>query len=178
MGYDLYVRILNEAVLEERGEKIEAKQDSVVELKVNAHIPEHYISASAHRMEMYKKISLITCEEDCEDIYDELLDRYGNPPRPVERLLEVALAKAVAEQIGFTKVEARGDTLIFNVGRPDLALWSELFSKYKGMRFAPSGDSVTYRFTGGEPSRAAKSVLTDYYNAYKQEISGGNKNNE
>ena len=175
VGYDLYVKLLNEAVLEEQGVISKKKSEAQIDMKISAHIPEEFIPTSAGRMEMYKKISLITCEEDCEDIYDELLDRYGNPPRPVERLLEVALAKAVAEQIGFTKVEARGDTLIFNVGRPDLALWSELFSKYKGMRFAPSGDSVTYRFTGGEPSRVAKSILTDYYNAYKQEISGGNE---
>ena len=60
--------------------------------------------------------------------------------------------------------------LIITVGRPDLALWSELFSSYKGMRFSPSGDSVTYRFKGAEPSRVARAILLDYYKAYIQEI--------
>jgi len=90
-------------------------------------------------------------------------------PRCVERLLEVAVSKALCEQIGFSKAEARGDTLIFSVGKPNLALWSELFSKYKGMRFSPSGESVTYKFKGTEPSGIAKAILLDYYNAYLQE---------
>ena len=125
---------------------------------------------------MYKKISLITSPLDEEDIYDELVDRYGNMPRSVERLLEVAVSKAIAEQVGFTKVEARGDSLIFSIGRPNLALWSELFSKYKGMRFSPSGDSVVYRFKGAEPSKVAKSILFDYYNSYLQEVEKENNN--
>ena len=119
-------------------------------------------------MEMYKKISLITCKEDSEDIYDELTDRYGNMPRAVERLLEVALTKALCERVGFSRIEAKDDNLIILVGRPDLALWSELFSKYKGMRFAPSGDRVVYRFRGGEPSKIARAIVMDYYTAYTQ----------
>ena len=126
-------------------------------------------------MEMYKKISLITCPDDFDDIYDEIVDRYGNMPRCVERLLEVALTKALCERVGFTKAEARGDTLIISVGKPDLALWSELFSKYKGMRFSPSGDSVTYKFKGTEPSRTAKAILLDYFNAYIGNLKGENK---
>ena len=169
VGYDLYVKLLNEAVLEEKGESGVKRAEAQIDMKISAHIPEEYIPTSAGRMEMYKKISLITCPEDSEDVYDELLDRYGNIPRCVERLLEVALSKAIAERVGFTKVEARGDTLIFSVGRPDLALWSELFSKYKGMRFSQTGESVTYKFKGQEPSKIARSVLLDYYNAYIQE---------
>ena len=165
VGYDLYVKLLNEAVLEERGENKAPRVEAQIDMKLSAHIPESFIQASAGRMEMYKKISLITCPEDEEDIYDELCDRYGNIPRCVERLLEVALSKALCEQIGFSKVEARGDTLIITVGKPDLSVWSELFSKYKGMRFAPTGDRVTYRFTGGEPSKISKAILLDYYKA-------------
>ena len=67
-------------------------------MKISAYIPEDYIPAQSGRMEMYKKISLITSPEDGEDILDELIDRYGNPPRPVERLLEVALMKALCEE--------------------------------------------------------------------------------
>ena len=168
VGYDLYVKLLNEAVLEERGESAKPRTEAQIDMKVSAHIPESFIPSSAGRMEMYKKISLITCPADEEDIYDELTDRYGNMPRSVERLLEVALTKALCEQVGFSRVEARGDTLIFTVGRPDLALWSELFSKYKGMRFSPTGDSVTYKFKGGEPSRTARAVVLDYYTAFTQ----------
>ena len=170
VGYDLYVKLLNEAVLEEKGEKLRSKTEAQIDIKISAHIPEEYIASSAGRMEMYKKISLITCPADADDVYDEIVDRYGDMPRCVERLLEVALTKALCEQIGFTKVTVRGDTLVIIVGKPDLALWSELFLKYKGMRFSPTGDSVTYKFKGAEPSKTLKAIILDYYNAYIQEI--------
>ena len=167
VGYDLYVKLLNEAVLEERGEGAAPRTEAQIDMKISAHIPESFIPTSAGRMEMYKKISLITCAEDADDIYDELCDRYGDMPRCVERLLEVALMKALCEQIGFPRIEAKGDTLIFTVGKPDLALWSELFGKYKGMRFAPTGDRVIYKFRGNEPSKIGKEILLDYSSAEK-----------
>jgi transcription-repair coupling factor (superfamily II helicase) len=170
VGYDLYVKLLNEAVLEERGEGVAPKVEAQIDMKLSAHIPESYIPTSAGRMEMYKKISLITCPEDEEDIYDELSDRYGNVPRPVERLLEVALTKALCERIGFSKVEARDGTITISTGKPDLALWSELFSKYKGMRFAPTGDRIIYKYSGSEPSRIARGIILDYFKAYDGQI--------
>ena len=161
VGYDLYVKLLNEAVLEERGESTEQKPEPLIDMKISAHIPEKYIPTQSGRMEMYKKISLITSTEDYTDILDELIDRYGEPPRPVERLLEVALTKALCYAVGFSGVECRDDTLIFHTGRPNLAAWSELFGKYKGMRFAPTGDRVMYKFRG-EPSQMACQIMKEY----------------
>ena len=159
-------------MLEEKGERVGPRTEAQIDMKISAHIPEEYIPSSAGRMEMYKKISLIGCPADADDVYDEIVDRYGNMPRCVERLLEVAVTKALCERVGFTKAEARGDTLVVTVGRPDLALWSELFSKYKGMRFSPSGDSVMYRFKGAEPSGIAKAIIVDYFNAYIGNLKG------
>ena len=160
VGYDLYVKLLNEAVLEERGETPVAKTEALIDMKISAHIPEEYIHAQSGRMEMYKKISLITAPADAEDILDELIDRYGNPPRSVERLLEVALMKAACEELGFSRVEAKDDQLVIHIGRPNLALWSEMFPKYRGMCFAPTGDRVIYKFRG-EPSKVGKEILLD-----------------
>ncbi len=168
VGYDLYVKLLNEAVLEERGETKAPRPEAQIDMQISAHIPEGFISSQAGRMELYKKISLITCPEDASDILDEILDRYGEPPRQVERLLEVATMKAVCEEVGFTKVELRGDTLSILTGKPDLGLWSELFSKYRGMRFAPTGDRVVYKFRDSEPSKIGKEILLDYYKHYKK----------
>ena len=164
VGYDLYVKLLNEAVLEERGESTAPRPEALIDMKISAHIPESYISSQAGRMEMYKKISLIGCIEDADDIQDELFDRYGEPPRQVERLLEVATMKAICEEVGFSRVEVNGDQLIFHVGKPDLAAWSELFTKYRGMRFSPTGDRVIYKFRS-EPSRVGRDVLKDYLKA-------------
>ncbi len=167
IGYDLYVKLLNEAVLEERGIKKVERPEAHIDMKVSAYIPESYISTSAGRMEMYKKISLIGGPEDEVDIADELTDRYGTMPRQVERLLEVALMKALAEECGITRIEAKDENLFFIFAKPDLALWSELFGKYKGMRFSPSGDRVIYPFKG-EPSKVGVSIMKDYYNAYTE----------
>ena len=162
VGYDLYIKLLNEAVLEEQGKSVEKPKEALIDIKVSAYIPEGYIPASAHRMEMYKKISLIRSEEDRMDIYDELLDRFGEVARPVERLLSVALTKALAEQVGIDEVVERQGTLMFVTKRPDLAVWSELFDKYKGMRFAPSGDRVVYRHGAIDATDVASKILVDY----------------
>ncbi len=169
VGYDLYVKLLNEAVLEERGESVRPRAEAQIDMRISAHIPDSYIQSGAGRMEMYKKISLITDPADTEDIYDELCDRYGTPPRSVERLLEVATMKAICEELGFTKIESREDSLIIHTGKPDLSVWSELFLKYRGMRFAPSGDRVIYRIGKSEPSRLGREILAAYRNILKKE---------
>ena len=152
-------------MLEERGELPPERKETHIDIKVNAHIPESYISVSAQRMEMYKKISLIATAEDYRDIADEFIDRFGDMPKPVVRLLDVALMRALSEKCGIEKIEERGGSLTFVVGRPDLAIWSEVFSKYRGMRFAPSGDRVIYKCTGDDYTRVAASVVRDYYSA-------------
>jgi len=165
VGYDLYVRILNEAVLQERGEKIEVKPDSVVELKVNAHIPEHYISQSSQRMEMYKKISLILTPEDRDDVLDEFMDRFGEPPKSTVRLIDVALTRALAQRAGVERVTIEGGNLVMVAKKPRLDIWSEVFAKWPSMRFAPTGDRVIYRLTDGDTSAAAAGIMKDYYAA-------------
>ena len=161
VGYDLYVKLLNEAVLEERGESSAPRAEALIDMKISAHIPDSFIPSQSGRMEMYKKISLIGCVEDGEDILDEIIDRYGDPPRCVARLLEVALMKAICEQVGFSRVEAKDDQLVFHTGKPDLAAWSELFGKHRGMRFAPTGDRVVCKFKS-EPSKLGLEILKEY----------------
>ena len=158
VGYDLYVKLLNEAVLEEKGERPPDRPETLIDMKVSAHIPEEYISSSAQRMEMYKKISLILSPEDQMDVLDEITDRFGEPPRQVERLLEVALMKAIAERMGIPRIEAKDSQLIISLTKIDLALWSTVFAEFPGMRFAPSGDKITYRFKG-EPTKVGCAIM-------------------
>ena len=165
VGYDLYMQILAEAVLEEKGESPKPKTEAHINIKVNAHIPDFYIENSSQRMEMYKKVSHIGSMEDAEDIRDEFVDRFGEPPRAVDRLIEVALSKAVSEKVGIRSVESRGADIVFNVGRPDLAVWSVVFSDFPGMRFSHSGDQVIYR-PSGEPISEVAKILSAYEAAY------------
>ena len=178
VGYDLYVKILNEAVLEEQGKLKPARREALVDIKVNAHIPDYYISTSAQRMEMYKKISLILTPEDASDVTDEFVDRFGDMPRPVERLIDVALIKAVATEADIERVEWKMGNLAFVTKKVNLALWSEVFAEWRGMRVAPSGDRVIYRIADGDVTSAARGIMESYYRAMNyggKEVKNGKK---
>ncbi len=96
VGYELYIKLLNEAVLEEKGEPVPEKKECTVTLRCDAFIPERYVPYSAQRMGLYKRIALLQTREDKDDIIDELIDRYGDIPRSVTDLLTVALVRAAA----------------------------------------------------------------------------------
>ena len=171
VGYDLYIKLLNEAVIEERGEKREEKYETHMVMGVSAHIPEYYIKSSAARMEMYKKISFIETKEDRDDLYDELTDRFGDVPVTVARLLDVALAKALASKAKIKKIEHNDLRLNFVTEKPDLAVWSELFAKYRSLSFVGLGSPlIVYRLRKDEdPTIACVKVMYDYVQAMGEE---------
>ena len=164
VGYDLYVKLLNEAVLEERGEKGIERFESQIVIGISAHIPEYYIKSSAARMEMYKKISFIESQEERDDLYDEFADRFGDVPRTVERLMDVALAKALAERARVKKIEHSGMRLTFVTERPDLAVWSELFAMERSLSFLGLGSPlIVYRLRKDEdPTAVAARIMSEY----------------
>ncbi len=126
IGYDLYIKLLNEAVLEEKGVADTKKPECLLNLTVDAFISEKYVSASTQRMDLYKKIAMISDERDMEDITDELYDRYGEPPRAVTNLLSIALIRAKAMDCGFSKIEQQNLELHFHPQKFDWAVWSEV----------------------------------------------------
>ena len=105
IGYDLYVRILNEAVLEERGEVLPERFESTITLSLDAFIPKSYIKSSAQRMDMYKKISHIETENDFRDVVGEMTDRFGRMPKAALTLTQMVLVKAYAQRARIKKIE-------------------------------------------------------------------------
>ena len=83
VGYDLYLKLLEEAVLEERGEEKGIETECAADLTVNAHIPDHYVPSAEQRMDLYRRIAAIRTDEDASDLLDEMLDRYGEAPKSV-----------------------------------------------------------------------------------------------
>lgn len=132
IGYDLYMKILNEAVLEEKGEKPRQSVECTVEMNINAYLPENYVRNPNQRIDVYRKISLVETKEDAEDVYDELLDRYGDPPRPVLNILEISLIRALGGKCGFTKIERRENNVYLFPDQPDLRRLTLLASARKG----------------------------------------------
>ncbi len=114
VGYDMYLKLLSDAIAEEKGEQIKEEKECTVELKVNAHIPEKYISSLGSRLSAYRRIAAIRTAEDSFDVIDELIDRYGTPPKAVTDLVSIALYKATASALGVTEIsEQNGRVLLY-----------------------------------------------------------------
>lgn len=111
VGYDLYCKMLNEAVQMYKGIKKHEEFETTIDLNVDAFIPPAYIKNEFQKLNIYKRIAGIETEEECEDMQDELMDRYGDMPKAVLNLLAVALMKSEAHRAFITDVTANGKTL-------------------------------------------------------------------
>ena len=141
VGYEMYMRLLDEAILEEKGGKSKKRPpECTVDFNVNAYIPEEYIKGSSHRLEAYKKISLIRNEADLLDVNDEFLDRYGPIPDPVSTLINISYLRAIASECSLSKVEYRNRTISFYPAEINIKAWSELCAKNNGKLLLSLGD--------------------------------------
>ncbi len=133
VGYDMYVKLLSEAVSEEKGEKpTEPVNECLIDLHVDAHIPESYISSVPQKLGMYRRIADIRCEEDAQDVMDELIDRFGDPPASVTGLVNVSLLRNSAASLGIYEIGQRGANLILYVEDVDMKKLSRLAASLRG----------------------------------------------
>ena len=133
VGYDLYLKLLEEAVLEERGEEKKIETECSADLTLNANIPERYIASPEQRMDLYRRIAAIRTNDDASDLMDEMIDRYGEPPKPVLALLDVALLRSAAAKAGISDITQKQDTLRFTLAvfRPEALVQVCGLAKYK-----------------------------------------------
>ncbi len=115
VGYDLYCKLLEEAVMKQKGEKVTESFETSIDLPIDAYIPPYYIPDEVQKIDSYKKIASIIKEEDMEDIFDELVDRYGDLPQPVMNLLDIAYVKSMAQSIGVTSIVYKNHSVILEV---------------------------------------------------------------
>ena len=111
VGYDLYVKMIEDTVKEMRGDTDLGDIETRVDVKVDAYLPREYVQNDLLRVEMYKKIASIRSQEGRDDLIEELIDRFGDPNRPVLNLIEIASLKALCGSIGVDYVSTRGDEL-------------------------------------------------------------------
>ena len=180
VGYDLYVKLLSEAVLEEKGEAKKSEFTANVDIKISAHIPEKYITNGAQRIEMYKKISLIRDILDMQDIEDELTDRYGEPPREVYALLKISTVRALASRAEIKRVDDAGGVLTFRLDTARLDIWSEIFAKIPELSFklGATEPTVVYRVRGKKVQDLldmAIKILGEYCKILEEEKNGDEK---
>ncbi len=105
VGYDMYIRMLNDAISAEKGEPTRPEVECVIDLQIGAHIPESYIKSLQSRLGMYRRIADIRTPEDALDVTDELIDRFGEPPKSVKGLIDIALIRNRSAALGVTAIE-------------------------------------------------------------------------
>jgi len=134
VGYDMYMKLLSEAVLEARGIEPPARAECSADLAVAANIPDRYIASSEQRMDVYRRIAFIRSEEEADDLTDELIDRFGEPPPGVNALIHVALLRGEAGRAGITDIAQKQGSLRFTLREFDMAKVSALYAmpEYKG----------------------------------------------
>ena len=115
VGYDLYCKMLNEAVKELKGEKEEDQFTTTMDLNIDAFIPESYIKNEYQKLDIYKRIAAITTEEEMDDMTEELIDRFGDIPKKVQQLLHIAALKSLAHAAYVTAVEQKGSDFKFTL---------------------------------------------------------------
>jgi len=126
IGYDLYIKLLNDAVLEEKGEKTQERGECVVSLEHDAFIPESYVRYAGQRMTLYKRIALIRNKYDADDIADELLDRFGEMPQSVDNLLRIALIRAMAIDCRIKQLTETGREIRMYQDNMNMEMWQEM----------------------------------------------------
>jgi transcription-repair coupling factor (superfamily II helicase) len=113
VGFDLYVRLVGEAVADFRGEGGRTEAEVKIELPIDAHLPHDYVPSERLRLEMYKRLAAVRSDGDVDEVHAEMVDRYGEPPEPVAALLEVARLRARVRAAGLTDVTAAGTHVRF-----------------------------------------------------------------
>ena len=113
IGYELYLKLLNTAVSEEKGETPESPLvDCTIDLQIDAYIEEKYIPNLNQRIDIYRRISDIRTNEDATDVLDEIIDRYGNPPKSIKGLIQIALTRSIASSFGVYEIKQKGNEIL------------------------------------------------------------------
>ena len=170
VGYDLYLRLLEEAVLEEQGKPVVKTTECTADIAVSAAIPEKYIPAPEQRMDLYRRIARIRDQEEADDITDELIDRYGDPPKGVSNLVAIALLRATSAKLGISEIAQKESLLKFSLPQPDFQKVAAVcgLEKYKRRLLFSDGDKphLALRLKKGDDVlKLAAMVLADFAGA-------------
>ena len=112
VGYDMYLKLLDEAVLEEKGEAPKAP-DCTADLNVTANVAQDYVARGEERMDLYRRMAAIRSQEDADDLLDEIIDRYGEPPKGVINLIDIALLRAEARKCHIIDIRQKAGEILF-----------------------------------------------------------------
>ncbi len=172
VGYDMYLKLLEEAVLLEQGQPLPTRTECAASLSVAASIPDRYVPSPEQRMDLYRRIAAVRSDHDADELVDELIDRYGEPPKTVNNLISVALLRATAAQCRVKDIAQKGEKLVFTLDEFQLEPFSALCGqeKYAKRLVLIPGDSPRFSLRlakNEDPLRAARHVVEDYARAWE-----------
>ena len=148
VGYDMYLKLLDEAVLEEKGEAPKTP-DCTADLNVTANVDKRYVERGEERMDLYRRMAAIRSREDADDLLDEIVDRYGEPPRGVLNLIDIALLRAQAREVGIKDIKQKAGDVLFTLHNLNFEAVGSLCADpdYKTrVTFLPNAKEPTLRF--------------------------------
>ncbi len=152
VGYDMYLKLLSQAVNEENGQPETEDMPCTVDLNISAHIPESYIESLPARLGIYKRIAAIRTDEDVSDVIDELCDRFGEPPQAVMGLIDVAILRSKAAAADICEITGTSNTAILHINSIKPEAVAKL-SEHFGSRFSLNAASTpvyTVRLKAGQ----------------------------
>lgn len=167
VGYDMYLKLLDEAVLEEQG-KAPKEPDCTADLNVTANVDKDYVSRGEERMDLYRRMAAIRSQEDADDLLDEIIDRYGDPPKGVLNLVEIALLRANARKVGITEIRQKGTEVFFalhNLNFEAVGAICEDADYKKRVQFVASAKVPTLKLklsSGVDSLRQSKAFIQHY----------------
>ena len=170
VGYDMYLKLLDEAVLEERGEKPK-EPDCTADLNVTANVDKDYVSRGEERMDLYRRMAAIREQPDADDLLDEIIDRYGDPPKGVLNLIDIALLRANARKLAIKDIRQKAGDVLFTLADLNLEAISALCSEteYKNrVQFIASAKEPTLRLklSSGVDSLRQSKVFIEHFSKY------------
>ena len=167
VGYDMYLKLLEDAVLEERGEKALAEPECTADLNVTANIDKRYVPSGEQRMDLYRRMAAVRTQEDADDLLDELVDRYGDPPKGVMNLLAIALLRARAAAAGITEITQKEGGVMLTLAVMDFPAISAVCAEpaFKSRIFFSAGKApaLTVRLKKGEDALKLAEQLVSRY---------------
>ncbi|MFI3313706.1 MAG: TRCF domain-containing protein, partial [Eubacteriales bacterium] len=167
VGYDMYLKLLEEAVVEERGDVRPVEPSCSADLVVSANIPKEFVASGEQRMDLYRRMAAIRTQEDGDELLDEIVDRFGDLPKSVMNLISVALLRAQAAQTGIVEIAQKQSEILFTMDNLNFGALSALGMEEEfGKRIlfvSGTKPAIRYKMLKGEnPLKVAQRIVERY----------------
>jgi len=174
VGYDMYLKLLEEAVLEQQGNPKPKEPECTCDLTVPAAIDRDYVESGEQRMDLYRRMAAIRTQEDADELLDEIVDRYGDPPKGVINLIDIALLRSLASRSGISDIKQKEGAVLFTLFTMDFEAIAKACGdgRMKGKLMFSAGKipMLTARLKAGEDPLKLARLVVEIYGAGRLDV--------